>query len=296
MLDSSSLSHPGTSKRVALVAVIAALGGALGFYGLHEHRAAQVAAANSAQATAELSTTKQQVSDLTSKVNELVARSEAQQAPPAPSAQAPSGAKPAAVRRPKDDPRFKKLQSQIDAQNQAIEQTRNDLASTQGDLSSTRTALTGSIAHTHDELVLLEKKGERSYTEFDISKSKQFSREGPFSVRLRKADNRHQFADLDLLVDDRNLQQKHVNLYQPVMFSTPDSPQPVEVVINNITKDHIHGYVSASKYRQSELASMSNSSGSNSTASNSAGDDSGPVQTASDDQAAPRQKLPKPQP
>ena len=296
MLDSSSLSHAGTSKRVALVAVIAALGGALGFYGLHEHRAAQAAAANNAQATAQLSTTKQQVSDLTAKVTELVARSEAQQAPPVSSAQAPSGAKPAAVRRPKDDPRFKKLQSQIDAQNQAIEQTRSDLAGTQGDLSSTRTELTGSIAHTHDELVLLEKKGERSYAEFDITKSKQFAREGPFEIRLRKADNRHQFADLDLLVDDRNLTQKHVNLYQPVMFSTPDSPQPVEVVINNISKDHIHGYVSASKYRQSELASMANGAGSNSTASNSAGDDSGPVQTASDTQAAPRQKLPKPQP
>jgi hypothetical protein len=295
MLESSSPAHTGASKSIAIIAAILALGGGLGFYALHEHQAAQNAAANNAQATAELSTTKQEVSDLTAKVNALVARSEAQQAPAAPQAQAASGSRPAAARRPKDDPRFKKLQSQIDAQGHAIDQARADLASTQGDLSSTRTELTGSIAHTHDELVLLEKKGERSYTEFDIAKSKQFSREGPFSVRLRKADNRHQFADLDLLVDDRNLQQKHVNLYQPVMFSTPDSPQPVEVVINNITKDHIHGYVSASKYRQSELASMSNSAGSNTTASNSAGDDSGPVQTASDAQAAPRQKLPKPQ-
>lgn len=295
MLDSSSPSTGGTSKRVAIVAVVAALAGSLGFYGLHEHNAAQKAAANNAQATAELSATKQQVSDLTSKVNTLVARSEAQQAAATPQAQAAGGGKPGAARRPKDDPRFKKLQSQLDAQGQAIDQARTDLANTQGDLSSTRTELTGSIAHTHDELVTLEKKGERSYTEFDISKSKQFAREGPFSVRLRKADNRHQFADLDLLVDDRNLTQKHVNLYQPVMFSTPDSPQPVEVVINNITKDHIHGYVSASKYRQSELASMSNSAGSDSAATNGTSDDSVPVQTASDSQAAPRQKLPKPQ-
>jgi hypothetical protein len=285
MLESSSLFHAGASKRVVVVAAIAALGGGLGFYALHEHRAAEIAAANNTQATAELSTTKQQVSDLTAKVNELAARSEAQQAPAAPQTQSAAGAKPAVAHRPKDDPRFKKLQSQIDAQNQAIEQTRNDIASTQGDLSGTRTELSGSIAHTHDELVLLEKKGERSYAEFDITKSKQFAREGPFEIRLRKADNRHQFADLDLLVDDRNLTQKHVNLYQPVMFSTPDSPQPVEVVINNISKDHIHGYVSASKYRQSELATMSNS----------AGTDAGPVQTASDDQSAPRVKLPKPQ-
>jgi hypothetical protein len=46
-----------------------------------------------------------------------------------------------------------------------------------------------------------------------------------------------------------------VNLYQPVMFYTPDNPQPVEVVINDIGKDHIHGYISAPKYRNSDLAS-----------------------------------------
>jgi hypothetical protein len=40
------------------------------------------------------------------------------------------------------------------------------------------------------------------------------------------------------------------------MFSTPDNPQPVEIVINDVSKDHIHGYVAASKYKQSELASM----------------------------------------
>ena len=148
------------------------------------------------------------------------------------------------------------MQSQLDAQNKAIADTRNELASTQGDLNNTRTELTGSIAHTHDELVTLEKRGQKNYTEFDINKSKEFAREGPFSVKLRKANEKHQFADLDLIVDDRTLTQKHVNLYQPVMFSTPDSPQPVEVVINQIGKNHIHGYIAAPRYRQSELASV----------------------------------------
>ena len=91
------------------------------------------------------------------------------------------------------------------------------------------------------------------------------------------------------MVDDRSMSQKHVNLYQPVMFSTPDSPQPVEVVINDIGKDHIHGSVSAPKYRQSELASMSNPSengtpNQDQTATNSTG------------QHAAREKLPVPAP
>jgi hypothetical protein len=176
------------------------------------------------------------------------------------------------------------MQSQLDAQNKAIEDTRSQLASTQGDLNNTRTELTGSIAHTHDELVLLQKKGERNYYEFDLSKAKQFQHDGPFGVRLKKANIKHQYADLELMVDDRTLSQKHVNLYQPVMFYVPDSGQPVEIVINSITKDHIHGYVSAPRYRQSELASMSNANGS-----------AGNTQAINSESEAPRQKLPPPQ-
>ncbi len=102
----------------------------------------------------------------------------------------------------------------------------------------------------------LQKKGERNYYEFDIAKSKQFNFEGPMGVRLRKANLKHDYADLELMLDDRSLSQKHVNIYQPVMFYTPDTPQPIELVINSITKDHIRGYVSSPKYRQSELAAM----------------------------------------
>jgi hypothetical protein len=42
------------------------------------------------------------------------------------------------------------------------------------------------------------------------------------------------------------------------MFYQPDTELPIQVVINDITKDHIHGYVSAPKYRKSELASTAN--------------------------------------
>ena len=117
------------------------------------------------------------------------------------------------------------MQAQLDAQGKAIEETR-------GDLVSAKTELTGSIAKTHDELVVLEKKGERSYFEFDLQKSKQFAHEGPLGVSLRKANVKHQYADLELMVEDRDLTQKHVNLNQPVMFYQSDTEQPLQVVVN----------------------------------------------------------------
>lgn len=261
MFEIASLPQAMANRHIAVYAAVVALGSALGGYAVHEHRAAQNLSTQNVQTTAALNTAQHQLSDLSAKVDMLAARA-TQPAPSTPSvqqsAQGTPGRRSSAARRPKQDPRFTKLQSQIDEQGKAIEQTRSELAGTEGDLANTRTELSGSIAHTHDELVLLEKKGERNFAEFDISKSKQFKREGPLSLRLKKANSGRQYADLDLIVDDRNLQQKHVNLYQPVMFSTPDSPQPVQVVINSIGKDHIHGYVSAPKYRQSELASASN--------------------------------------
>jgi uncharacterized phage infection (PIP) family protein YhgE len=278
-----------SGRAVAYLAPVLVAGSLLGGYAFHEHRVAQHLTAENQQTSQTLATTRSQVDDLTAKVNALAAQAaQAQQQVQAQAAPAPHPAVRhlATSHHPAEPSRLKKMQAQIDAQNKAIQDTQSQIASTQGDLNNTRTELTGSIARTHDELVLLEKKGERSYYEFDIAKSKQYAHTGPFSVRLRKANVKHQYSDLELMVDDRSLSQKHVNLYQPVMFYMPDSGQPVELVINSITKDHIHGYVSAPKYRQSELASMQNANANttaNAQVSNTA---AAPVQ---------RQKLPPPQ-
>ena len=270
------------TKKIAIAAAAVVLGGSLGGYAIHEHNTAQSLADKNQQTTAQLNDTKKELSDLTSKVNMLVARADTQPAT------APEAALPARTTRPSasrpasgvhhPDSRYKKLQEQLDAQGKAIQDTQNALAGTQSDLVNTRTTLTGSIAHTHDELVLLEKKGERNYAEFDIDKSKEFQHKGPLGIRLKKANVKHQYADLELIVDDRNLSQKHINLYQPAMFYTPDSSQPVEIVINGISKDHIHGYISSSKYGKSELASMQ--AANDAAAQATANPDSGPVTAA----------------
>lgn len=272
-------------KRLVTYAAAAVVAVALGGYAVHEHSTAAELAAANAQQNATLNATQHQLSDLAIRVNELAAVNAAQAslAPPVQAtSRVPASSHLSSKPRARVDSRYKKLQAQLEAQNKAIEQNRKDL---EGSLASTRTELSGSIAHTHDELVLLQKRGERSYAEFDLAKSKQFKREGPLEIRLKKANNKHQYADLEMMVDDRNLSQKHVNLYQPVMFYTPDSPQAVEIVINEVSKDHIHGYVSAPKYRKSELAAMAAPADSPASAQ---GDPAEPT--------AQRKKLPLPQP
>jgi len=287
------------SKRVVTTLVIVWIAaGAIGGYAVHEHHIAQALKAQNQQTDATLATTRTQVDDLTAKVSSLAAQLQSQTQAQSRTQPAPNpSVRHVTITHHAEPSRWKKMQAQLDAQNKAIEDTRNQIATTQGDLNNTRTELTGSIARTHDELVLLEKKGERNYYEFDIDKSKLFHHDGPVGIRLKKANTKHQYADLELIVDDRTLSQKHANLYQPVMFYTPDNPQPVELVINSISHDHIHGYVSAPKYRQSELAAMQNANpnaATASTATTAANNNAGASATASN-AAPPRQKLPPPQ-
>jgi hypothetical protein len=268
------------------IAVLAGIGG----YALHERNSAQNLATQNAQITAQLSATNSQMRALSSQVNTLVANDQARQAAQAAAAATPVRHTAGHARSGTHayDPRYKKLQSQLDAQGKAIDQERADIASTQSDLSNTRTELNGNIARNHDQLVLLQKRGERNYYEFDLNKSKQLTREGPIGIALRKANIRHQFADLQLMVSDSNLSQKHVNLYQPAMFYVPDSPQPIEIVINAISKNHIHGYISAPKYRQSELTAMSSAEANPAQATND------PAGANAGAQPPTRQKLPVP--
>lgn len=250
---------PAASNHAVAIAAALAIGiGGLSF-AAYEHHNAQSLAAQNQLVTAKLNATQGQLSATSGELNVLAARVnqlQAAQEKPSPDMYAASvvARRRAAAHRPRVnryDARFKKMQSQLDAQGQEINQTR-------GDLASARTELSGGIAKNHDQLVALERKGEESYFEFDITKARDYERAGPLNVRLRKANVKHQYADLMLVVDDRDMTQKHVNLYQPVMFYTPDSPKPVEVVINSITKNHIHGYVSAPKYKTSELNAMAN--------------------------------------
>jgi len=189
-------------------------------------------------------------------------------AKPAPVAKPSPAAKPAPVKtRAKaassaNDVRFKQMQDRIADQQKQIETTQQDLASTRdevnGRLDSTVDELGGSIAKNHDELLALERRGERSYFEFQLGKSKQFQRVGSLSLSVRKVDSKHRSYDLSLLVNDQKLDKKHVNLYEPISVRASD--QPVELVVNEIDKDQIKGYVSEPKYKPTPAAAPLSSS------------------------------------
>jgi hypothetical protein len=250
-------SHPGFANRFrATVAALLIVVVAAGAYAFHEHRVATRLAAQNSAVTSTLNATRDQMSALSTRLDAMSKERAAEKSPPSHSTIYRKPLTAASTRHRMDDPRWKKMQGQLDDQAKQIDSTRQDLT-------NTRTELQGSIATTHDELVMLEKKGERSYYEFDLDKSGQFQREGPVGVRLRKANTKHEYADLEMLVDDFEVSKKHVNIFEPVVFYSADRKLPVELVINSIGKNHIHGYVSEPKYKGTELEAMANSSANN---------------------------------
>jgi len=167
------------------------------------------------------------------------------------------------ARRPADDTRWRQMQEQVTEQKkeladtkQQLDQTRQDL---QNNLNSTRDELSSSIAKNHDELVILQKRGDRNLYEFDLERSKQFHRVGPLNVSVRSVNQKHRFYDLVMTVEDQQVERKHVSLYEPLMLRLADRPQPVELVVNRIDKNGVRGYISEPKYKNSELASTTGS-------------------------------------
>ncbi len=171
---------------------------------------------------------------------------------------------PRAARRPAappEDPRLKQLQGQLSEQAEKLARTQQEVdrnrAELENRLNATRDDLGGSIARTHEELVALQKRGERTYTEFQLDKSKQFQRVGQVSLALRKADTKHKRYDMEMIVDDVKLQKKSVNLYEPVYLTPGGGSQPLELVVNQITKNHVRGYVSMPRYSRQDLTATS---------------------------------------
>jgi transcriptional regulator with PAS, ATPase and Fis domain len=221
-------------------------------YGVHEHNTARRLAAENREVMASLDATRSQFQALTNRLNNLTTQPSPSK--PAASQSSSHGAAARRVlshRRPVEDLRWKQIQMQLAEQQKQIEANHQDLG-------NARTELQGSIARTHDELVVLERKGERNYYEFDLDKNRQFERKGPVGLRLHKANSKQQNADLDMLVDDIKLSKKHVNLYEPVFFYSADNQQPVELVINSISKNHIRGYLDEPKYKSADLEAMAN--------------------------------------
>jgi hypothetical protein len=257
-----------------VLALVAGLGVA---YGWLQRRTTQELAASREELSAALAQARNQADALAAKVDTLSAAQAREEAARA-AAEAAKNEQARAIasgtprhsaqraiprRKPVDDPRWQQIRQQLGDQQKKLAESQQQIVETQANLQQAKSELEGNlqnvraelgtgIARNHEELVALEKKGERNYYEFDLGKSKDFHHAGPISISLRKANTKHGYCDLEMLVNDSQLSKKHVDLYESVQFYPEGYGQPLELVINRIGKDFMHGYVSEPKHRASQ--------------------------------------------
>lgn len=134
---------------------------------------------------------------------------------------------------------------------------KTDVANTRTDLESTKTQLqravgdagvmSGLIARNHDELETLKHKGDRSYYEFTLRKGDKDVILSTVKLRLKKVDAKRAKYTMIVTSDDRQIEKKDKNMMEPVQFYTGKNPVLYEIVVNNVEKNSISGYLSTPK-------------------------------------------------
>ena len=136
---------------------------------------------------------------------------------------------------------------------------KKDIEATRTDLEATKTKLdraagdmgvmSGLIARNHDDLEELRRRGDRNYYEFTIQKSKTPQRVGPVQIALNKTDQKKSRYTMTVLADDKSIEKKDKTTGEPVQFYMKGSARltPYEIVVFEVGKNQITGYLSAPK-------------------------------------------------
>jgi hypothetical protein len=140
----------------------------------------------------------------------------------------------------------------------AIEKTIADLKSARGDLG----IQSGLIATNSKELTALKQLGERNYVDFKVAVDKHKKKGDPpgekvgdIRVVLKSTDPKKNTFDIQIVADDKTIPKPKSTALVPVQFVLSKSVLPYELVVQDVKKDLIVGYLSIPKVQQTRAAS-----------------------------------------
>jgi uncharacterized protein (DUF3084 family) len=126
-----------------------------------------------------------------------------------------------------------------------LDKTITELKNVRGDLTGTNSL----VATNGKELAALRRLGERNYTEFKLLKTKEPQRVGDIALLLKKTDPKKNKFTIEVRADDKATEKRDKSINEPVQFYVAKAAQPYEIVVNNVGKDQISGYLSTPKDR-----------------------------------------------
>jgi chromosome segregation ATPase len=135
------------------------------------------------------------------------------------------------------------VRSEVASTKSELDKTISDLKSVRGDLGMQ----SGLIATNSKELSALRSLGDRNYFEFNLTKAKQMQKVGDVSIRVTKVDIKKNKYTIELVADDKRVEKKDKNINEPLQFYVAKVRTPYEIVVNEVRKDQIIGYLATPK-------------------------------------------------
>lgn len=126
-----------------------------------------------------------------------------------------------------------------------LEKTGSDLKRVMGDMG----VMSGLIATNSTQLDALKALGDRDYVQFDLKRTSGKQKVGDIQLALSKADPKHSRFTIDVLADDKMVEKRDRTINEPVQLYLAGNHQPEEIVVNEVKKDEVIGYVSMPKVK-----------------------------------------------
>jgi len=156
------------------------------------------------------------------------------------------------------DAKIREVDEQITGVQQEVQASRQELEKTGEELSALGLHVTeqGKLVATNtDVLEELRRRGERDYLSFDGGKYQKID-VGGIVLQLRKADYKKHYADVRLFYDDKQFDRKKVYTNTPLVFYVGKDTIQYELVINEVSKNHITGYISLPQGKSSPFQGL----------------------------------------
>ena len=136
------------------------------------------------------------------------------------------------------------VKAEVAATRTDLERTVSDLKRMRGDMGE----MSGLIATNSKELNALRELGDRVYWEFSLPKNGAVQKVGDLQLMLKKLDPKHNRYTVEVVLDDKHIEKKDKTVNEPVQFySAARARQPLEMVVYEIDKEKVVGYLAAPK-------------------------------------------------
>ncbi len=136
------------------------------------------------------------------------------------------------------------VRTDVDSTKSALDQSVVELQRMRGDMG----VMSGLVATNSKEIDTLRQLGDRNIYEFTLTKSSGMTKVGDIRLQLNRVNAHHDRYTLSVNAGDKIIEKKDKTTNEPVQFYVLDKArQPYEIVVNEVSKNSVKGYLATPK-------------------------------------------------